>query len=180
MLNMTDSPEQTRQRLIELLQMAYSGEKSAALAYQGHAASVRCPDEKAGILKIEAEEWHHRERVGEMLHALDSSPSEAREVLQVMIGRTLKVMCPFSGWFLPMYCAWKLEENNILEYEKAADLANTINQPQMAADLMKMAEVEREHAEYFQSVVKGAYPRWIGLTTFLGLLNLLILMGKSR
>jgi rubrerythrin len=177
---MAESLEQTRQQLIELLQMAYSGEKSAALAYQGHAAAVRCPNEKAGIRKIEEEEWHHRACAGEMLKVLGSEPSCAREVLQVMIGRTLKVMCPFSGWFLPMYCAWKLEENNILEYEKAANLATVIGHPDMAADLMKMAEVEREHAEYFQSIVKGAYPRWVGLTTFLTMLNMLILLGKSR
>jgi rubrerythrin len=171
---------QTRQKLIDLLQMAYSGEKSAALAYQGHAANVKCPDEKAGILKIEADEWHHRDWVGVMLTQLASAPMPAREILQVMIGRVLKVLCPVSGWFLPMYCAWKLEENNIEEYAKAAALATACNESAMAAELLRMAEVEREHAAYFAALVEGKYPDWPGLAMFLAWLDKLILLGKSR
>jgi len=49
----------------------------------------------------------------------------------------------------------------------------------MAADLLHMADVEREHAEYFASVVAGAYPRWMGLSVFLRFLDRLILLGKS-
>ncbi len=51
---------QTRLKLVQLLQLAYSGEKAAALAYQGHARSVRDPAQKAMIEKIEKDEWVHR------------------------------------------------------------------------------------------------------------------------
>jgi hypothetical protein len=50
------SQDETRHRLIRLLQLAYSGEKAAALAYQGHSRSVRDPEEKAMIAKIERDE----------------------------------------------------------------------------------------------------------------------------
>jgi len=42
-------PDETRHRLVRLLQLAYSGEKAAALAYQGHSRSVRDLEEKAMI-----------------------------------------------------------------------------------------------------------------------------------
>ena len=48
--------EATRRKLVRLLQRAYSGEKAAALAYQGHAASVKDPAEAAMIRKIENDE----------------------------------------------------------------------------------------------------------------------------
>ncbi|MEP6767311.1 MAG: hypothetical protein ABJC61_01490 [Acidobacteriota bacterium] len=48
--------EGTRKMLVRLLQLACSGEKAAALAYQGHARSVRDPQEKAMIAKIENDE----------------------------------------------------------------------------------------------------------------------------
>ena len=38
---------------MDLLQLAYSGEKAAALAYRGHARSVRDPGQKSAIAKIE-------------------------------------------------------------------------------------------------------------------------------
>ena len=44
---MSHTAEDTRQKLVRLLQLAYSGEKAAALAYQGHAASVKDPAEAA-------------------------------------------------------------------------------------------------------------------------------------
>ena len=150
---MTDTKETTRKKLIHVLQMAYSGEKSAALAYQGHADSVKNPEEKARIRQIEQEEWDHRERVGEMLVEIDGAPSEFREVMQVMIGRVIKIICPFTGWVLPMFGAWILEEQNINEYAKAADYARKIGLSQMADELMHMADVEKDHADYFKALV---------------------------
>jgi hypothetical protein len=46
--------------LIRRLQLAYSGELGAAIAYVGHAASVRNPADRDQILRIEAEERVHR------------------------------------------------------------------------------------------------------------------------
>jgi hypothetical protein len=38
--------------LIDLLQKAYSAEKAAAFAYQGHAGSVKDPGEKCAIRQL--------------------------------------------------------------------------------------------------------------------------------
>jgi hypothetical protein len=43
-------------QLVDLLQMAYSAEKAAAFAYQGHAGSVKDPVEKIAIRQIEIDE----------------------------------------------------------------------------------------------------------------------------
>jgi rubrerythrin len=49
--------------LIDLLQRAYSGEKAAAFAYQGHAGAVKDLTQKAEIKQIEDDEWGHRHEV---------------------------------------------------------------------------------------------------------------------
>jgi hypothetical protein len=116
---------QTRRRLIALLQLAYSGEKAAALAYQGHARSVSDPAEKEMIEKIEKDECVHREKVGRLLTRLDARPLPLREIRSSAIGHVLSFLCRFSGWFLPMYFAGKLETNNVCEYEKAAGWAGS-------------------------------------------------------
>ena len=153
-------PAEARHKLIHVLQMAYSGEKSAALAYQGHAGSVRDPQEKADIAKIEADEWHHRERVGLMLAELEARPSAARELLQTSIGRFIKPACYVSGWVMPMIGAWLLEECNVEEYNRAAGYADALGHQTMAAELREMAVAEREHAEYFKGRVVTRKKRW--------------------
>ena len=113
--------QQTSLRLlIALLQLAYSGELAAAYAYQGHAASVRDPGERARILSIEEDEWHHRKLVGEMLAGLGAAPDPRRERRAAAIGRLLGALCHVSGWLAPMYGAGRLERRNIGEYEDAA------------------------------------------------------------
>ena len=49
--------------LVDLLKKAYSAEKAAAFAYQGHAGAVKNPQEKKAIRQIEIDEWNHREEV---------------------------------------------------------------------------------------------------------------------
>jgi len=160
--------------------MAYSGEKSAAYAFQGHANTVRSPDEKVRILMIEQDEWHHRTEVGKILTELNAAPSPTREVLQVMIGRVLRVLCPFGGWYLPMYAAWKLELNNIEEYSKAARYAEALALMDVAGRLIHMSEVEKSHADYFGDVVQShPQPQFPGFELFLNLLDFLIESGKS-
>jgi rubrerythrin len=112
--------ELDRLGLIRILQLAYSGELAAAYAYRGHWASVSDAEERKRIQEIEAEEWHHRELVGELLHAMGAGPSRAREARAWIIGRVLGVLCRLAGWFPPMWAAGKLERRNIVEYEVAA------------------------------------------------------------
>lgn len=54
-------------RLIDLLKKAYSAEKAAAFAYQGHAASVKSPAEKVAIRQIELDEWNYRKEVLQLM-----------------------------------------------------------------------------------------------------------------
>jgi len=160
------TPHSTRSRegLIALLQLAYSGELAAAHAYRGHAASVSDPEEKARIRTIEEEELHHRRAVGEMLAGLGAAPSRARELRATIIGRTLGVLCRVSGWFWPMYGAGKLESRNVREYETAARLARESGHGELVDCLLTMAEVEWEHERYFRLKAEGhAFARWVRL-----------------
>src|SRR5215472_19236282 len=143
------APGETRRRLIDLLQLAYSGEKAAALAYQGHARSVSHPHEKAMIEKIERDEWVHREKVGRLLARLGAQPVRLREIRSSAVGHVLSFLCRFSGWFLPMYFAGKLETQNVCQYDKAAEYAAAIGRGDFLPDLMEMAAVEIEHEKFF-------------------------------
>ena len=143
----------SQQRLIPLLQLAYSGELAAAHAYRGHWRSVRNPDEKTSIRNIEDDELPHRRLVGEMLKGLGAGPSRRREIRATVIGRTLGLLCHFTGWLAPMYGAGKLESRNIKEYESAARYARDCGRIDLIDCLLEMAEVEWEHELYFRSRV---------------------------
>ena len=145
--------ETFRLRLIHILQLAYSGERAAAYAYRGHWRSVSSPEEKERIHRIEDEEWHHRQLVGQMLSELGALPDPRREFRAVVIGRTLQTLCHVSGWFLPMYGAGKLERRNIVEYEDAAQYAVGCGKLEFVDCLLMMAEVEWEHEQYFRAKV---------------------------
>jgi rubrerythrin len=54
--------------LVDLLQRAYSAEKAAAFAYQGHAGSVKDPVQKKAIRQIELDEWNHRSEVLQIMN----------------------------------------------------------------------------------------------------------------
>ncbi len=156
---MSAAPHRERRRLVRLLQMAYSAEKAAAYAYQGHAASVGDEEERQTIRRIEAEEWVHRENVGRMLTALGKRPVALREALLGAIGRVLSALCPWSGWLLPMFFAWKLETMNVDEYETAARHARALSLPDMETELRTMAAKEREHEVFFAGVVRNRRSR---------------------
>src|SRR5262245_23071567 len=81
----TPEPSASREALIALLQLAFSGELAAAHAYRGHARSVADTEERRAIAEIEREEWHHRELVGRMLAELGARPSRARELRAAVI-----------------------------------------------------------------------------------------------
>jgi rubrerythrin len=153
----TDQPDD-RARLIAILQLAYSGERAAAYAYRGHWHSVRDLPERERIQTIEAEEWHHRRLVGEMLEKLGAGPNRWREIRAILIGRVLGVGCHLIGWFAPMYGAGKLESRNIVEYENAARYARGCGRLEFIDCLLTMAEVEWEHEHYFRAKVIGN--RW--------------------
>jgi rubrerythrin len=145
--------DDSRQKLIAILQLAYSGELAAAFAYRGHWHSVDAPDERAAIRKIEEDEWRHRSLVGEMLAGLNSGPNPRRELRATIIGRALQFLCHVTGWLAPMYGAGKLESRNVREYENAARYANDCGASELVDCLLEMAEVEWDHEQYFRSCV---------------------------
>ena len=136
--------------LVDILQLAYSGELAAAYAYRGHWKSVTNPEERRRIEEIENEEWHHRKLVGEMLTSLGAEPSRSREHRALVIGRTLGLLCHISGWLAPMYGAGRLESRNIREYETAARFARDCGREDLIDCLLTMAETEWEHERYFR------------------------------
>ncbi len=147
--------EDARKNLIKILQNAHAGELAAAFAYCGHWKSLRESDEKKQIKIIETEEWIHRENVRKWLTELGAEPRKLREAVFWTIGRTLGVLCFVSGWFFPMYFAGRLESQNILEYEEAAEYAKELGLETCAEDMMEMSRVEAQHEDFFRKVVSN-------------------------
>ena len=141
--------------LVRLLQMAYSAELAAFIAYHGHERSVRDAVEKAEIRRIARQELHHRRVVGDLLAALGAAPSAARERWMTCIGRLIWISCFVGGWFVPMYGAGRLERNNIGEYETAARLAIAAGRPDFVDACLEMAEVEWDHEAYFHAKARS-------------------------
>jgi hypothetical protein len=154
----TDPPVDTS-KLVEILQLAYSGELAACYAYRGHWRSLSAQDERAQVKLIEEEEWHHRMLVGEMLKSLGAVPHKPRELRATIVGRVLGLLCHVSGWVAPMYGAGKLESKNIVEYETAARYARDCGREGFVDCLLTMAEVEWEHERFFRSCVLR---HWLG------------------
>jgi Ubiquinone biosynthesis protein COQ7 len=148
-----DAKEAAIDDLVAILQLAYSGELAAALAYRGHWNSVSDAEDRQRIRQIEEEEWRHRDLVGAMLRDLGESPSRLREVRAWLIGRTLGILCHISGWLAPMYGAGKLESRNVREYEAAARHALACGRDEWVDCLLTMAEIEWEHEAFFRSRV---------------------------
>jgi rubrerythrin len=144
-----------RQRLISILQHAYSGECAAAYAYRGHWKSVEQTAERERIRQIENEEWAHRDGVGRMLAHLGARPRRILEVKLWLIGHAIGAACHVTGWFAPMYFAGRLEHGNVDEYLQAARHAAALGLDEFAAALARMAEVEREHELFFMNTVTG-------------------------
>lgn len=141
--------------MIRILRNAYSGEIAAAFAYRGHWKSLKESAERTEIKKIEAEEWHHRERVGRWLETLEAKPNRVREKIFWTLGRSLGATCFLSGWFMPMYFAGRLESGNIVEYEVAAGFAKELGMEECVEDLLDMARVEAEHEAFFRQTITG-------------------------
>ncbi len=140
-------------RLVDQLRLACSGELAAARAYRGHWGSVRDPEERRAIQKIEQDEWHHRGRVREILRSMGARPFVAREWRAEIIGRVLGLLCYCTGWFLPMAAAARFERRGVREYRQAAEYARNAGFLNLADELAAMACVEEDHEHYFQSRV---------------------------
>ena len=135
--------------LVQILQDAHAGELAAAYAYQAHWRSLRRPEERAEVQRIEAAEWHHRSLVRAMLDELGIRPRRRRELLMGATGRLFGGLCFVSGWFGPMYAAGRLEGMNVAQYEAARDAAAQLGLDEFAAQLEDMRIEEVRHEVWF-------------------------------
>jgi hypothetical protein len=139
-------------QFIELLQLAYSGELGAALAYAGHAHALRrTPELARQVRRICRDEVEHRAVILRHLKALGAAPVARRERKLRLVGFVISVFCHVGGWFWPMWGAGRLEAQNIHEYELAARLAFLAGLQEAIEDNLVMAEVEWDHELFFRT-----------------------------
>jgi rubrerythrin len=94
-----------RTGLVDLLKRAYSAEKAASFAYQGHAGSVKNTEEKKAIKQIEQDEWNHRREVFAIMAEYEVLPSKYYVLRFHIIAKIISASCYVIGWFMPFYFA---------------------------------------------------------------------------
>lgn len=141
--------------LLHLVRLAYSAERAAAFAYQGHAASVADPMEKTALMRIEKEEWTHREHLARMLAKMAAKPSPYLEMKYFCIGKGIGLSCHMIGWFMPMYFAGRLESGNVNEYVRMETLAREAGMHEEIECIQEMARVEKTHEVFFLERAQG-------------------------
>lgn len=144
----------THPQLPALLQKAYSAEKAAAYAYQGHAASVKAPLEKIAIRQIEEDEWNHRKEVLGIMNHYNIPISKWYEIRFAIIGRIISASCYVIGWFMPFFFAGKLESGNVCEYFRIKGYFNSMGIRNWDGLLYEMGIKEKEHEVYFLEKIK--------------------------
>jgi hypothetical protein len=140
--------------LIDLLKRAYSAEKAAAFAYQGHAGSVKNREEKNAIRQIEIDEWNHRREVLEIMQKYEIPISKYYELRFHIIGKIISASCYIIGWFMPFYFAGRLESGNVCEYFRMKQYFNKLGIKEHDIILYEMGIKEKEHEVYFLEKIK--------------------------
>lgn len=146
-------------KLIDLLQMAYSAEKAAAFAYQGHAGSVKDKTEKAAIHQIEIDEWHHREEVLKIMRQYNVPVSKYYEFRFHVVGKIISFSCYIIGWFMPFFFAGRLESGNVCEYFRMMQYFHELGILEHNTILYEMGIKEKEHEVYFLGKIK--HKKWL-------------------
>jgi hypothetical protein len=140
--------------LVDLLQKAYSAEKAAAFAYQGHAGAVKDKAEKTAIKQIEIDEWYHRREVLEIMKQYDIPVSKYYEIRFHIVGKAISFSCYIIGWFMPFYFAGSLESGNVCEYFRMKQFFNGLGIKEHDQVLYEMGMKEKEHEVYFLDKIK--------------------------
>jgi len=153
--------------LIDLMQRAYSFEKAAAFAYQGHAGSVKDKIEKKAIKQIETDEWNHRREVLVLMQQYDVPVSKNYEMRAHIIGKVISASCYVIGWFMPFYFAGRLESGNVCEYFRMKQYFNSLGITEHDQLLYDMGIKEKEHEIYFLEGIKTSkllpfFQKWFG------------------
>lgn len=152
---MKNQPTLQHQKLVRLLQKAYSAEKAAAFAYVGHAASVKDEIEKSTIRQIELDEWNHRREVLEIMKRYNIPVSKKYEFRFHIIGKAISASCYVIGWFMPYYFAGKLESGNVCEYFVMMHYFHELGIKEHDEILYEMGMKEKEHEIYFLGKIKN-------------------------
>lgn len=142
-------------QLVDLLQMAYSAEKAAAFAYQGHAGSVKNKEEKKAIRQIEIDEWNHRTAVLTLMNRYEVPVSRYYEFRFHVIGKMISAACYVIGWFMPFYFAGRLESGNVCEYFRMMHFFQELGIKEHDAILYEMGMKEKEHELYFLDKIRN-------------------------
>lgn len=145
---------QLQPELRNLLQLAYSAERAASFAYQGHVAVVKLQEEKKSIYQIELDEWEHRAEVLKIMQYYNVPISKWYEIKYYVIGKIISTSCYLIGWFMPMYFAGRLESGNVNEYFRMKDLFNAKGITKHDDILLEMGLKEKEHEIYFLNKIK--------------------------
>jgi hypothetical protein len=143
-------------QLIRLLQQAYSAERAAAFAYQGHASSVKSPTEKVAIRQIEMDEWHHRDSVKRIMALYGIPVSRFYEIRFYVVGKIISYSCHVIGRFMPFYFAGRLESGNVCEYFVMKQYFNELGIHDHDDVLYEMGMKEKEHEVYFSECVRDS------------------------
>ena len=142
--------------LEKLLRQAYSAERAASFAYQGHTASLSCAREKTEVFQIEMDEWHHRKVVKEIMDKYGISVSKFYEIRFFVIGKLISYSCYIIGRFMPFYFAGRLESGNVCEYFVMKQYFNSLGIHEHDEVLYEMGIKEKEHEVYFAEKVKNS------------------------
>lgn len=141
--------------LIDLLQKAYSAEKAAAFAYQGHAGSVKNENEKIAINQIEIDEWNHRKEVLKIMQQYQIPVSKYYEFRFYVIGKIISFSCYIIGWLMPFFFAGRLESGNVCEYFRMMQYFHELGVIEHNQILYEMGIKEKEHEVYFLEKIKN-------------------------
>jgi len=141
-------------KLTKLLQQAYSAEKAAAFAYQGHAGSLKSQAHKIAVKQIELDEWNHRQEVLAIMKKYDIKVSTLNEIKFFVIGKVISLSCYVIGRFMPFYFAGRLESGNVCEYFVMKQYFNDLGIHDHDRILYEMGLKEKEHEVYFSEQVK--------------------------
>lgn len=140
--------------LVNLLKTAYSAEKAAAFAYQGHAGAVKKIEEKKAIRQIELDEWNHRQEVLQIMQQYAIPVSKYYEFKFHVIGKIISGSCYVIGWFMPFYFAGRLESGNVCEYFRMMHMFHSLGIKKHDNVLYEMGIKEKEHEVYFLEQIK--------------------------
>jgi hypothetical protein len=135
--------------------MAYSAEKAAAFAYQGHAGAVSNQEEKIAIKQIEIDEWNHRTEVLKIMQQYGVPVSRYYEFRFHVIGKVISYSCYVIGWFMPFFFAGRLESGNVCEYFRMMQYFHELNIHDHNEILFEMGIKEKEHEVYFLGKIKN-------------------------